>query len=364
MSTDLELLLRRTLQDRAATVHTGPQWQPPVRNRRRRNWLAATGAAAAVAAVALVIALLPSAHHRTPAQSGSPSPTSSPSPSPSPTPSVLPVSHAPRKVSLAWFRIKKLPGYTLHEWQSEPGYRQVGIRRDDDSEMPRGCDGCEIVSDFVTVYDRGAFNAQRAGVPAWAPGRVGAAPAYFGTLHNPSGYGDSPAVAWQYRPDSWAVVFGVTDLGNARSTLTAIADAIEPTVSTPIELPFTLGYVPDLPITEVMDDRDQGYSFGITFGNIRTRSLSISLVDQRSLSGVYDLRGTSPRLIDGLPGRYSVTEGAGVIYHDGTATISISEWSGRVTAQDRQDLNILLDHLHWTNGDGRRPYVSAQQAIP
>ncbi len=71
MSNDLEDLLRRTLEDRAATVTSGPRWEHvPVHHRR---WIAALAAAAAVAAVAIAAVLIPRGHDaKTPPQTHPP----------------------------------------------------------------------------------------------------------------------------------------------------------------------------------------------------------------------------------------------------------------------------------------------------
>jgi hypothetical protein len=108
MSTDLEQLLRRTLQHRAAEVSSGPGWEPPLRNRRPK-WIAAIAAAAAVAAVAVAAVLIPSWHHNgaPPANSTTPAPSPSPSSSPSPSPT-----HTPAPVVPAACRTA-LP----HAWQ-------------------------------------------------------------------------------------------------------------------------------------------------------------------------------------------------------------------------------------------------------
>lgn len=62
MSNELEQLLRRTLDGRAAAVTSGPQWQQRQPRSGRRRWIAALSAAAAVAAVAVAAVLIPRGH--------------------------------------------------------------------------------------------------------------------------------------------------------------------------------------------------------------------------------------------------------------------------------------------------------------
>lgn len=379
---DLETELRAMLQRRAGDITTLPEHVLPVAgedvlefapsgHRRRTGWLVAATVAAVLAVAAAVVATgdrdrsgPPPAQHT----------TSVPRPTPTPTPS----SHAPRKVKLAWFGMQAVPGFDRHIWVSDPGYRTLAVRARADQDAPVGCNGCEMASDYVVVFDRGAFDAKKYGVAGWSRTKVSGHTAYIGSM---PWYGAKnhvvPTLAWQFRPGEWAIVQGVTSLGGRSSTLKRVAAAVRPTVSVPIELPFRLDYVPDAPITEVTDDRNEGYAFTMNFSIGRTDGLSfdVTLWSQTSFAGVYDTSKATRRDIGGLSG-WIGDEGIGVRYHGGIAVFGVGNdgqlestvgdraAQARLNAERQVALERLARGIHWTNGDGRAPYAKAEDAIP
>src|SRR4051794_6060309 len=201
--TDLETELRAMLRTRADDITTLPERVLPATgadvvvlrpglHRRRTNWLVAATVTAVLAIAAAVFA----ASDRD--RSGPPTTqhtTSSATPTPTPT------SHAPRKVNLAWFGMRSVPGFDRHLWLSDPGYRTLAVRARADQGVPVGCNGCEMASDYVVVFDRGAFDAKKYGVTMWTRTAVSGHSAYVGTM---PWYGAKdhivPTIAWQFRP--------------------------------------------------------------------------------------------------------------------------------------------------------------------
>lgn len=372
--TEIEDRLRTMLQERAQDVTEPPARVtalPTARPGRTRHvgWLVAA-AAVLVLAVATLVAVSRGGD-RPPAPPATHPPTKTGQP---PAPS----SHAPRKVKLAWFGMSAVPGFVQHVRLSDPGHRTLALRARADQDVPIGCNGCEQATDYVVVFDAGAFSPAKYRVSTWSRTKVAGRTAYLGKM---AWYGAPkyrvPTVAWEFRPGEWAIVQGVTPLGGRPSTLKRVAAAVQPTVLVPIELPFRLDYVPDAPITQVTDDRSEGYAFTMDFSIGRTDGLSfdVTLWKQTSFAGAYDTSTASRRDIGGLPG-WIGEEGIGVRYHGGIAVFGMSNdgqvgstvgdraAQTRLNAQRQLALERVARGIHWTNGDGRAPLLPAEQAIP
>jgi hypothetical protein len=297
-------------------------------------------------------------HSNAPAK---PSPTVHTTPAPAPSP------HAARRVSLAWFGFKPLPGYTLHVRWAEPGYRAIAVRKSDDPDTPYDCNGCENASAYVRVFDRGVFSPNRYGVPGWQRVSVAGTTGYLGSM---TFYGERPGhilrtLVWQFRPDRWAMIQAVTDLGGTTQNLLTVARAVEPTRSVPVRLPFTLGYVPALPITGVTDDRSEGYAFTISFGHTSNTSYSARSLDITLWpSGGGDVKHTAAnrRSIGGVVGWYAKAV-ADVPIPSGVVEFGLTH-SFATTSADVRDMQRIMQAIHWANGDGSTPWPTAKQAIP
>jgi hypothetical protein len=379
--TDLDTAVRAMLRERAGDIDSlpadfadlnsldvldvGPLHE--LAHRRRTAWLIAAAVAVVLTVVGAAVAIRSGGPTRTPAATHSPTspPTATPTISPRPA-----TGHLPRQVSLAWFGMKKLPGYAERARSSEPGYRQLAVRRSGDTAVPIGCNGCEMASAYIDVFDKGRFDPRKASVENWQQVTIGGKAGYLGTMKWFSiGKYDLPTVAWQFQPGRWALVQAVTPDAGTRAALLTVATAVQPTVSVPIELPFTFGYLPTLPVIQVVDDRSEGYAFGMTFGSPDSVSFDITLWNSTQVGGRYDTAGTQLRTIGGLPGRYSFDHGAAVVYHDGLAVFGEADnGEGQSdparTAFQREQMEYVLAGVRWTNGDGRAPYVPAEKAIP
>ncbi len=378
---DLEAELRAMLQRRAGDITTLPERVLPAaddeiletrrgRHLRHTGWLVAAAVAAVLAIAGAIVA--------TTGERSAPTPAQHTTIRPGPTPSPTPANHAPRKVQLAWFGMRPVPGFIEHLWLSNPGFRTLAVRARADQDTPVGCNGCEMASDDIFVFDRGAFAAGKYGVAGWSRTEIAGHPAYLGTME---WYGVKghvvPTIAWQFRPGEWAIVQGVTPLGGQSSSLKRVASAVRPTESVPIELPFRLGYVPDAPITQITDDRSEGYTFMMNFSSGRTDGLSfdVTLWPQTSFAGAYDTATATRSDIGGLPG-WIGDEGIAVRYHDGIAVFGVSNdgqqgsavgdraAQARLNAERQLALERVARGIHWTNGDGRAPYAKAEDAIP
>jgi hypothetical protein len=382
--TELETALRSMLHERASDIDTLPvdfvhlgsldvldldSHRAVDRPRHRTPWLIAASVAAVLAVVGGAVALRSGASHRTPAATHSPTPTPTHTTAPDP----FPPGHASRSVSLDWFGMKKLAGFVEHARASESGYRWLAVRGRTDTDVPVGCNGCESASAYIYVLDHGRFTDQAA-LRTWSKVRVGGKTGYLGTMRSyPIGEHNLPTLAWEFRPGEWALVQGVTPVGSTRNALMTIAAAVEPTRAVPIELPFRLDYVPSLPITSIEDDRSEGYTFDLSLGgSVDGVSIDITLWNQKNLAGRYVSSHAVRQRIGGLPGYFSTGDGAAAVYAGGLAIFGVSGIDGtmvgqpqaRVDAQTRSVLSRLVNGLHWTNGTGRAPYVTAERAIP
>jgi hypothetical protein len=361
MVIDLEGNLRTMLRDRAEDITVLPvhltTLEPSDRPRSqqaRTRWMMAA-AAAAVLVVGLLAALL------------RPGKDAVRPPAGSQTPPATPTSHAPRKVHLDWFGMRRLPGYDLNLRQADPGVRVLAVRKTSDPQQPYGCNGCESASAYVRVFDRGVFAADRYGVPRLPRVDVNGAVGHLGAVQGyPDGRRTLRSIAWQYGPDEWALVQGVTDVGSSTGELLRVARAVQPTVDVPIRVPFRLGYVPNLPITDITDDRNEGYALSIRLGSIEGRMFDITVWP----SDPNDVPETAAyrRLIGGRTGYYdrarAVAEVA--IWEDYVADFGIAEnappaaESRSLTARDRHDMDLVVRNISWTG----RTVIPAEQAIP
>jgi hypothetical protein len=333
-----------------------------------------------VAAAVLVVAAVAAAVATVGGSRGRPHPVAPATRSTTTSPAVPP-SHAVRKARLAWFGLDPVGGFHVHERMSEPGSRTIGLRSSADHGVPVNCNGCAMVSDWVTVFDAGTFPAQRYGVTGWTRTTVDGHPAYLGRMPV-VGTGRTttvPTIAWAYGADAWAVVQGVTSLGGRSATLHALARATHPDVDVPIELPFRLGVVPlDRPVTGIDDDRPAGYAFTMQFGSADADpAFEITLWPGRSLAGRFDTAHASRTTVGGLAGWVDVSQGLAVPYSNGLAVFGLSSQqagdatdptSGARAAERANEVRVLQERLQrsitWTNGNGSAPYLAAEQAIP
>jgi hypothetical protein len=379
---DLDTALRAMLQDRAHDITTVPESIVSqldggvdvhlVDGRRRRTaphsvsqrttWLVAASIAAVLAIVGVMIATGGSGAHR----STPPSTRSVVPPTPTPTPTTATVQHIQSQVSLSWFGMADLPGFALHMRESLPGFQWLAVRSNADTGTPIGCNGCESASDYIYVFAKGHFDNAKNGVASGQPVTVGGTPATYGQAleHGSRNHTMVPSIAWQFRPGEWVLVQGVTPLGGTEESLLAVANAVRPTQSTPILLPCTFGYLPAMPITDIMDDRSEGYAFNIEMGDTGGRSFAITLWNGSGWP-YYSTTGMTRQDIGGLPGYYGTQQGAGVLYHGGGMAFSFGDGQGGpLTAADDAETYRVIAGITWANADGRAPLVPLTKAIP
>ena len=283
---------------------------------------------------------------------------------PTPT-STTPAPHITSDVSLTWFGMADLPGYIAHERNSLPGYQSLALRRISDSGNPIGCNGCELASVYVDVFEKGHFDPTKNGITSGEHVTVGGVSAEFGDA---AYYGAPeyrvPSIAWQFRPGEWVLVQGVTPLGSTRQALLTVAAAVRPAQSVPIGLPCMFGYLPPLPIVSIFDDRSEGYAFELTMGDVSGRSFTITLWNGTGWP-YYDPTGMAHQSIGGLPGYYGPQQGAGVLYHGGGLAFGFAEAAtSPTTPVDNAETQRVIAGLQWANGDGRAPAIPAVNAIP
>jgi hypothetical protein len=353
---DLDTALRAMLRERANDidalpaaiaelngldiVDTGRRHHSP--QGRRTAWLIAAAVAAVLAVVGAAVAIRSGSatKHLSPA---TPSPTQHTS-SPSPTPTTA---HARRLITLSWFGMVRLPGYQLGSQTAQPGYRQLGIKPNDDHDLPPGCNGCAPWTAYITVFDKGRFAAS--GVDGWQQTSVGTARAYLGRRQwvgvHPDG--DKTVVAtlaWQYGSDKWVVVQGLTKATSGQQSLQHIASAVRPGESVPLRLPFRLGYLPPhLPVVFAYQDLTGQYPTQLRFG-------PIDPIDN----------GYAPMLEISVDLSTSRAVGANCAHCP--VSISLTNASGLTSPASERQLARMLASITWV-GAGQ-PGIPAEQAIP
>ncbi|HZZ95977.1 MAG TPA: hypothetical protein VFE19_03120 [Jatrophihabitantaceae bacterium] len=364
---DLERLLRATLDGRADLVQDGPRWETTAVPSHRRRWLAPAVAAAVVAALAGALVALQQANDDQSRPTRSPSPTVRSAPDPSPTATSLPpTAHPARRAALTTFGLRPLPGYATHAAWSEPGYRQRAVRIIADPDEPIGCNGCESASDYITVYAKGRFDAAANGVTSWPTTSVANHPTHLGQLAWVGGPSTRlPTMAWEYEPDSWALVQGVTPLGGRTATLQQVAAAVEPSAAEPILVPFRLTWAPDLAVTDVFDDRSENYALVFDLGSGGGHGFSAAV--QRGQTPTVPMTAKYRTAIGGLTGYYNRRDAVADV-HLGKVLVEFGLTDGvdgqQLDEADRRDMDHIVAGLRWSNGTGQAPYFALDRAIP
>ncbi|HEY3718237.1 MAG TPA: hypothetical protein VGL39_27235 [Jatrophihabitantaceae bacterium] len=213
----------------------------PRPRRRLRNNLTLAAVAATVVAVAAGAPLLVSGHHA------------------SQQPQVPPPAKAEKSVTVRYsFTVGHVAGYTITPTTIHRDIQQASISIGTGS----GNGSTNGPAGALYVFARGGFNPTdaKAGHPVTVNGHGG----YFATLTSPSLLDDRgnpaklPAVAWQFAPDTWAMVQAdFRDLEairgqdvSAQAEELKIARAVHTDAPQPLRVPFRFGYLPPGLVTE------------------------------------------------------------------------------------------------------------------
>lgn len=139
-------------------------------------------------------------------------------------------------------------------------FQQFDFRPVDETELPRGCNGCAPWTAVLTAFAPGKFD------PAQA--RTGQPVSVLGDtdgFYRPADETDDAMLTWQYADDAWATVEGKTTMTGDLEKMRDVAVALRPAERTPIRLPFTLANLPaDMPLAEIDLDR-LGYGTRVKF---------------------------------------------------------------------------------------------------
>lgn len=137
-------------------------------------------------------------------------------------------------------------------------FQQFGLRPLDETELPRGCNGCGVgpPTAFVTVYTPGKFDAAEA--QTGQPVRVIGDDGFF----RPSEGTEDAVLAWQYADNAWATVRGRTSTTSELDRMLDLARTVRPNERSPIRLPISFTTMPtDMPLAEInIDHGDYGTS--------------------------------------------------------------------------------------------------------
>jgi hypothetical protein len=215
-----------------------------VRRRRLARGFAVAGAAVAVAAVVtaglpLFRGTAPAPHQKQPAP---------PAVAKAQRPVVPPFSYTFAKYAVGDFRVDS-------PLESTPGYESAVIFRDH-ALLIGEPDGMTVPAGSLTVYRPGVFDpsAFTSGTPVTVSGHAGFAKTFVTTEKVPSATGKgkrtvtihSPGIAWQFAPDSWAVISarGDGNYGISAATVKQLADRFTSRTPTPARLPYRMRYTP------------------------------------------------------------------------------------------------------------------------
>jgi hypothetical protein len=139
-------------------------------------------------------------------------------------------------------------------------FQQFDFRPVDETELPRGCNGCARWTAVLTAYAPGKFDAReaRSGQPVKVNGDNDG-------YYRPADQTDDAMLTWQYAPDAWATVEGMTTMTAELDKMRELAAALRPDERAPIRLPLTLSKLPaGMPLAEV-DLDDVGYGTRMKF---------------------------------------------------------------------------------------------------
>ncbi|HEX2212555.1 MAG TPA: hypothetical protein VHH12_03675 [Mycobacterium sp.] len=214
-----------------------------------------------------------------------------------------------------------------------PDFQQFGFRPVGETEKPRPCQGCGVnpPTAEVTVYAPGKFDAsdtstgRRVDVNGRqgfiGEGRPRDPPVHFSEFY------ESTLLSWQYAPDSWATVRGMTPMTQDVDRMLELARALRPDERTPVRVPLRIADVPArMPLVSVETTFAPIYGPTSEFGTVlffgpcvtlvkaracqeqssETGSLSVSIWhrdDYPDRSHLADV----PRLIGGKEGRYDAS---------------------------------------------------------
>jgi hypothetical protein len=188
------------------------------------------------------------------------------------------------------FDIGALPGFHISQWQIKPGFQWALIGRPWIGG-PR-CNGCSFGSHngwidtaMVVVFDKGQFDpaALAGATPVDVNGTRGLAADVkpingsvkwiVASIMDPANPPLLSTVAWQYAPDSWAVVAWHDDRAGARSGALQIARAVEPQQPHPALVPFKVDYLPsDVDRRSSLDFTTAGYGGEPIFARLGDKS--------------------------------------------------------------------------------------------
>lgn len=321
---DLDDALRAMLRDRAGDIralpteladpgaldHLTPDDRPT--HHRATRWMLVAAAAVVLAVTGSIIAV----HNLGSGKVTSPAATVSHTPGP-----VRPAPNGAGRI-LQWTVGIDVPaGYQLMDRALAPTSQTVSLRKLADPDAKGCCGGSLPRTVYATVYNRGAFRSAVA-AQAGTPVRVGDRPAWSATL--PGGPFDSftpisndplPSVAWEYAPDSWAVVQATTPATRELSRLLLVANAVRPGETSALRLPLRLGYLPaGLTARSASQNLVEVYGTTVTLADAadpeRATSLNIQVWADNTPKEQAD--GAQPITVGGRPG---------TLYPDGAAQI-------------------------------------------
>jgi hypothetical protein len=144
------------------------------------------------------------------------------------------------------FAVADIPGYEVAlRFLNDYGSSTVWLSTPADT-------GPEPYPYELRVFQKGRYDptADRAGVPVRINGKAGF---YRGdTACQCSGQAPTPGIAWEYAPDSWALVQytppgtspGSVAPADVREVLTRMAKAVRFDRTTPVPVPYKVGYLP------------------------------------------------------------------------------------------------------------------------
>lgn len=201
-------------------------------------------------------------------------------------------------------------------------YQQFGLRPPDETEVPRGCNGCgpDPATASVTIYAPGVYDPTDA--QTGQPVSVGDGDGYYRPINDAT----DASLAWQYEDDAWATVVGMTTATSESGRMIDLAESLELERREPVTLPLALADVPDgMPLATIAVDNGQ-YGTTLWFaacGMADDGGIPACMVDSESLrvqiwptddyDGHIDTAAAAPRSIGGKDGLLDEASGTAAV---------------------------------------------------
>lgn len=216
---------------------------------------------------------------------------------------------------------------------------------------------------IVDVFDRGGLTASqaqfRSGVDAGQVLRTGEAvdvngkPGWYFTTNPLIGHDSAsgPVVAWEYAPDSWAMVRGADQATVDRGQVLSVARAVRFDRTTPCRVPFRVGYLPS-GLRSGVTDATWTMAPGLVLTYLQTGDTTLKITASR------DSTGTPPAPVP--PSQHPREE-----VDLGPFTVLVETWTfGKPDLPREEVVKVIQSVSRAGDWDDLSTWLAADEAIP